>query len=80
METDTITIPPKERDEWLLIVTSKIDHKFQNFVLQMKTAEYARKIASDSLTPQQAVDEIYALCEKYSLAVHNDLKVIFKEW
>jgi len=66
-------IPPKEREEWGLLVTGSLEHNFQNFVLQMKSADYKRK----QITIDQAIDDMYQLCEKYAIAVQEDFKVIF---
>lgn len=73
-------IPPKNRPEWLQIVNQEIDYKFQNFVLQMKCAEFSKKIKNGSISQTQAVDEFYSLCEKYILAVNVDLQKIFKTY
>lgn len=73
-------IPPKDRPEWLQIVNQEIDYKFKNFVLQMKSAEFSKKIKDGSISQTQAVDEIYSLCEKYALAVTIDLQNIFKTY
>ncbi|HAS45125.1 MAG TPA: hypothetical protein DCS93_31875 [Microscillaceae bacterium] len=74
------TIPPRDREEWKMIVTGEIKHYFKNFVLQMKSNEYKRKIENGTLTPDEATDDLYQLCEKYAIAVQNDFKIIFKEW
>jgi len=74
------TIPPRDREEWKMIVTGEIDHYFKNFVLQMKSTEYKRKIENGDLTLEEAMDDLYQLCEKYAIAVQNDFKIIFKEW
>ncbi len=73
-------IPSKDRIEWGLIVTGRLDYKFSNFVLQMKTTEYANSIKGGELDSQIAIDELYELCAKYSLAVREDLIKIFKRW
>ncbi len=75
-----ITIPPKYRKEWMELVTTQIDHKFKNFVLQMKSEQYRKSIAAGKMTHRQAIDELYDLCEKYAVAVQNDFRIIFKEW
>ncbi|MEL6537560.1 MAG: hypothetical protein AAFQ98_19215 [Bacteroidota bacterium] len=77
---NSITIPPKHRKEWKDLVTNVIDHRFQNYVLQMKTAEYSKKIAKGIMDADTAVDELFELCLKYSKAVQNDFKLIFKTW
>lgn len=80
MNNNKYTIPPKTREEWEQIVTDKLEHRFRNFVLQMKSAEYNKKISSGALTPEQAIDDMYQICEKYAAAVQIDFKQIFKEW
>ncbi|MBL6449067.1 hypothetical protein JMN32_22335 [Fulvivirga sp. 29W222] len=80
MEQKQYTIPSKEREEWRKLVTGLLDHKFQNFVLQMKTAEYQSKISSGELPLEKAIDELHQLCEKYVVAVQSDFKKIFKDW
>ncbi|AFM03585.1 hypothetical protein Fleli_1147 [Bernardetia litoralis DSM 6794] len=74
------TIPSKERVEWEMLVTSQIEHKFSNFVLQLKSSEYRRKIAAKTLSIEEAIDELYELCSKYAIAVQEDFKQIFKTW
>lgn len=74
------TLPPKNRPEWEDLVKGKINHRFTNFTLQMKSADYSKKLSKGEITPQQAIDEIYSLCSKYILAVQQDMKAIFKEW
>ena len=74
------TIPPKDRAEWELIVTGKIEYKFRNFVLQMKSADYKRLIDENTMSVEEAIDDLYKLCEKYTIAVQVDFKAIFKEW
>lgn len=74
------TIPPKDRAEWKKIVSAQIEHKFRNFVLQMKSTDYKQKIEQGQISTDEAVDELYELCEKYAIAVQNDFKEIFKDW
>lgn len=80
MLKNQITIPPRIREEWKQIVLGEIEHKFHNFVLQLKVSEYKSKISSGEFTVDKAIKEMYGLCEKYALAVQIDLKEIFKEW
>ncbi len=80
MNSTKPTIPPIDRAEWVQIVTGKLDYKFSNFVLQMKSHFYAQSIQEGEMDVSAAVEELYFLCEKYSLAINNDLKKIFKEW
>lgn len=78
--TSGVTIPPRTRKEWEDLVLGKIEHRFQNFVLQIKSAEYQRKIKGNKISKEQAADELFTLCEKYALAVQPDLKTIFTSW
>ncbi len=80
MNKQSNTLPPKEREEWGKLVQNEFPHYFQNYVLQMKVSYFSKKIKNNELDVQTAVDEVYALCEKYSKAVQADFKVIFKEW
>jgi len=73
-------IPPKDRAEWKMIVNGTLDYTFGNFVLQMKSAQYASSIKEGELDSEKAIDELHSLCDKYSLAVKDDLIKIFKEW
>lgn len=80
MQKKAYTIPPKEREEWKLIILGQLSHSFQNFVLQLKGNELNKKIIQGTLSLEQAIDDLYTLCEKYTLAVQRDFKQIFKEW
>jgi len=73
-------IPSKDRVEWRLIVTGKLDYKFSNLVLQMKSTEYAQSIQGGEIDSKKAIDELHDLCSKYSLAVREDLIKIFRRW
>ena len=80
MEQIERRIPPIDRIEWVQIVTGEIKHKFKNFVLQMKSYDYSNRIKDGEINPSTAVNELYSLCQKYSLALQEDFKTIFKEW
>jgi len=73
-------IPPKSRSEWRDIVTGKIDHAFDNYVLRMKTFKFSNKIEKGEVTIEEAVDELYELATKYSRSVQRDFQTIFKKW
>jgi len=79
-EREKNIIPPIEREEWKTLVKGQIPHQFQNFVLQMKVHKLSSDVKLNKVSIDQAVNEIYSLCDKYSLAVSNDLKTIFKTW
>lgn len=78
MATDTI--PPKEREEWGKLLTGELKHAYKNYVLQTKTYQMQKDVASGKLTLQHAIDDLYSLCSKYSLAVQSDLRTIFISW
>ncbi|MBR7067839.1 MAG: hypothetical protein IKI28_05925 [Bacteroidales bacterium] len=74
------SIPPKDRTEWRMLVDGTLDHKFQNYVLQLRIYQMRKDIKAGALTPEKALDELYQLCFKYALAVQPDLIAIFKNW
>ncbi len=76
----TVTLPPKSRIEWTQLINGEIDHKFKNYVLQIRIYQMRKDIAMGRLTLQTAVDQLYEICCKYSLAVQTDCKEIFKTW
>ncbi len=78
MATDTI--PPIEREEWGKLLTGEIKHAYKNYVLQTKTYQMQKDVASGKLPLNKAIAELYALCEKYNLAVLSDLRIIFISW
>ena len=74
------TIPPKNRIEWRQIVTGGIEHRYTNYVLQMKVHQARKDVASGKVMVNEAIDELFEICSKYALAVQTDCKVIFKTW
>ncbi len=74
------SIPPKDREEWGKMVRGDINFYFKNFVLQMKVHQAEESLKVGGHTEQELIDDLYQLCEKYSLAVQPDMKQIFKEW
>lgn len=75
-----ITIPPKTRIEWAKLISGEIDYKFKNYVLQIRIYQMRKDISMGKLTLNAAVDQLYELCKKYSLAVQVDCKAIFVKW
>lgn len=76
----SLTIPPKDRAEWTKLVDGSLDHKFQNYVLQLRIYQMRKEIKSGAMTTEKAVDDLYQLCFKYALAVQPDMTAIFKTW
>lgn len=76
----TVNLPQKSRVEWSMLISGEIDHKFKNYVLQIKIYQMRKDISMGRLTLSGAVDQLYELCTKYSLAVQADCKEIFKQW
>lgn len=74
------TIPPINRPEWIALVKGELSCEFTNYVLKMKINDCVKNIAKGDLKPEDAVASIHALCSKYSLAVQEDCKKIFKTW
>ncbi len=75
-----VTIPPKSRMEWAKLITGEIEHEFKNYVLQLRIYQMRKDIARGKITVERAVDDLYELSAKYSLAVQADFKAIFKSW
>jgi len=75
-----ITIPEKNRSEWKKMITGEIEHKYKNYVLQIKIHQIRKDINRGKKTIEDAIDELYELCSKYALAVQSDFRQIFKEW
>ncbi|MBR4440816.1 MAG: hypothetical protein IKS00_04610 [Bacteroidales bacterium] len=73
-------IPPKSRPEWSKLVTGEIQHEFRNYVLQVRIYQIRKDIQMGRSTLESSIDCLYELCMKYSLAVHADIKEIFKQW
>ncbi|NCQ13181.1 MAG: hypothetical protein GW810_00035 [Flavobacteriales bacterium] len=74
------TVPVIERPEWRKLVRREISHNFQNYVLQMIVDQTVQQVKDAKLTELQAISDLHNLCNKYALAVQNDLKSIFKDW
>ena len=72
-------IPPKDRPEWKNILNPESNIELNNFVLQMKITQAKKDIKKGKKTIDNAVDEIYSLCQKYALAVKQDMEMIFNE-
>ena len=64
-----VTIPPKSRAEWSKLISGEIDHKFKNYVLQIRIYQMRKDISMGRLTLDAATTQLYELCCKYSLAV-----------
>ncbi len=64
-----INIPPKTRPEWCGMINGKINYQFTK-----------KDVVSQKITMNTAVDNLYQLCTKYSLAVISDLKAVFGKW
>ena len=71
-------IPSKDRKEWRDIVTGELHFEFESFALQMKINQIKRFIEFGTKTIDDGVDELYTLCEKYSVATMKDIKRVFK--
>lgn len=75
-----VTIPDKARPEWKQMISGEIKFQYRNFVLQMQITQMNKAIKLKKMTYEEAIDKLYALCEKYALAVQSDFKQIFKTW
>lgn len=70
-------IPNKSRKEWKELVTGRSPHNFANYVFQLKVNQAVQDIQNGTISVEEAVSELYELCEKYEKAVKPDLEKIF---
>ncbi len=70
-----IQIPPKDRKEWRDLLTGQINVPLKNFFFQMKITQAKKLIEKDKLTVEDAVDELYNLCVKFSKAKYMDVDI-----
>ena len=75
-----MSVPDKARPEWRKIINGEIDYQYQNYVLQTKIHRLRKDVLNERKTEHEAIDDLYALCSKYALAVRADFKQIFKNW
>jgi len=76
----TTPVPPKERPEWGQMIMGEIEFSYRNYVLQTQIHQMRKEIKRGKITLAEAIDDLYALCAKYALAVRMDFKEIFKNW
>ena len=77
---EKITIPSINREEWGKMITGKIKHQYQNYVLQIQLNSLKRQVSNQEISLKEAIKQIYDLSLKYALAVQSDFKQIFKAW
>lgn len=70
-----IHIPPKERKEWRDLLTGQINVPLKNFFFQMKITQAKKQVKKAKVTVDDAVDEIYELCVKFSKAKYMDVDI-----
>ncbi len=70
-----IHIPPKERKEWRDLLTGQINVPLKNFFFQMKITQAKKQVEKAKVTVEDAVDEIYELCVKFSKAKYMDVDI-----
>jgi hypothetical protein len=70
-------IPNKSSPEWKMLITGAITHNFSSFSLQMTVSRLRISCEMNRLTMDEAVDELYIMCNKYKLAVQKDIDIIF---
>ncbi len=70
-------IPSKDRPEWKELLNPNSNVSVNNFVLQMKITQAKKDIKKGKKTIDSAIDEIHSLCQKYALAVKQDMEIVF---
>lgn len=73
----TLMLPEKTHPEWRKLVKGEKIYPLQNFVLQLKVTQTAKDIKAGKVSVEKAIEDIYALCEKYKHAVMKDMERIF---
>lgn len=74
-----VSIPDKSRPEWKEIILDKEGkYKFSNYVLQVQATILRKGVKENTISLNQAVSILHNLCNKYTLAVQDDLKKFFK--
>jgi len=68
-----IQIPSKDRKEWRDLLTGQINVPLKNFFFQMKITQAKKLVEKGKITVEDAVDEIYNLCVKFSKAKYMDV-------
>jgi len=70
-----IQIPSKDRKEWRDLLTGQINVPLKNFFFQMKITQAKKQVEKGKITVEDAVDEIYDLCVKFSKAKNMDVDI-----
>jgi hypothetical protein len=72
-------IPSIDRPEWLKLLKGEIEHTFKSYVFQLTLHQSRQDLKLGNITETQAVQKLYALCDKYKLATGKDIDVIFNQ-
>ena len=72
-------IPDIHKKEWRELVTGQLNVSLKNFFFQMKVTQTKKLVNTGKLSVDEAVQDIYNLCVKFSKAKNmaEDLKAIF---
>lgn len=68
-------IPSKNRPEWQALLTGQINVPLKNFFFQMKITQAKNQIAKNKISLEEAIDELYELCVKFSKAKYMDIDI-----
>jgi hypothetical protein len=74
------SIPPITRKEWQQLLNGEINHTFNNYVIQMRVYQAQKEIKEGKISNTTALNDLHALCTKYSLTCQDDFVSIFKTW
>jgi len=72
-------IPDKERLEWKKLILGELKVPLKNFFFQMKVTQLRSLLKKNEITLEDAVNDIYNLCLKFSNAknMSSDIEAIF---
>ena len=71
-------IPDISKQEWQEIIKGNVNSKLSSFSLQMKINSLNRQYNNGLISMDNAIKELYELCQKYEKIYKEDLNNIFK--
>ncbi len=69
----------KDNKIWSDIIKGNIDHKFDNYVIQIKVHQLQKKFNSKFISLDRAIDDLYSLYNKYSKMFEKDIEGLIKK-
>jgi hypothetical protein len=67
-------LPSIDNPIWRKLITKEIDYKFSNYIIQLHIFHLRNRYAMKQIDLQEAINELYQLCNKYTLLVKKDFQ------